>query len=207
MPRWCLGVCSCVPRKETLRLAKLDKSSHWATADGSSGFMSVAITKPTKEIAQSNHSGSHAGTASLPHQKIARTRLGTRSGMEGAAGARLENGRVIPHIPHGVRREPSNRPCEMIYPNRAGRESLAMCNIGSGSLIQTVIETVHELLCRGVGCSHEAAITAWVPPAEKHPCQAEKSFASVETSPVLQQAEIVTGRRAVEGVLFFAHRV
>jgi hypothetical protein len=74
----------------------------------SSGFMSVAITKPTKEIAQSNHSGSHAGTASLPHQKIARTRLGTRSGR--ASGARLENGRVIPHIPHGVRREPSNRP-------------------------------------------------------------------------------------------------
>ena len=102
------GVCSCEPRNETLRLAKLDGSSHWATADGSSGFMSVTIMKPTKEIAQSNHSGSHAGTASLPHQKIARTRLGTRSGR--SSGARLENGRVIPHIPHGVRREPSNRP-------------------------------------------------------------------------------------------------
>jgi hypothetical protein len=132
------GVCCCEPRKETLRLAKLDSSSHRATADGSSGFMSVAITKPTKEIAQSNHSGSHAGTASQPHQKIVRTLLGTRSGR--SSGARLENGRVIPHIPHGVRREPRNRPCQMIYQNRAGRESLAKCNIGSGSLIHTVVE-------------------------------------------------------------------
>jgi hypothetical protein len=101
-------------------------------ANGSSGLISVAITKPTKEISQSNHSGSHAGPASLPDQKIART--------------------LIPHIPHGVRREPSNRPREMILRNRAGRGSLAKFNIGSGSLIQTVIETVHELLCGGVGC-------------------------------------------------------
>jgi hypothetical protein len=203
MPRWCFG--SVLLRAKEGNSTARKVGQHWAPADGSSGFMSVAITKPTKEIAQSNHSGSHAGTASLPHQKIARTRLGTRSGR--SSGARLENGRVIPHIPHGVRREPSNRPCEMIYRNRAGRESLAKCNIGSGSLIQTVIETVHELLCGGVGCPHEAAITAWVPPAEKHPCQAEKSFASVETL-----AGAAAGgnrdRSACSGsVLFCAHRV
>jgi hypothetical protein len=161
MPRWCFRCVLLRAKEETLRLAKLDRSSHGATADGSSGLISVAITKPTKEISQSNHSGSHAGTASLPDRKIARTRLGTRYGR--SSGARLENGIVIPHIPHGVRREPSDRPCEMIRRNRAGRESLAKFNIGSGSLIQTVIETVHELLCGGVGCPPEAAMTAWAP--------------------------------------------
>jgi hypothetical protein len=58
---------------------------------------SVAITKPTKEISQSNHSVSHAGTASPPDRQIARTRLGTRSGR--CSGARLENGRANPAYP------------------------------------------------------------------------------------------------------------
>jgi hypothetical protein len=121
MPRWCFR-CVLLRAKETLRLTKLDRSSHGATANGSSGFVSVAITKPTKVNITIDYSGSHAGTTGLPNQKVARTRLGTRSGR--SSGARLENGRVIPRIPHRVRREPSNRPREMIRRNRAGRESL-----------------------------------------------------------------------------------
>ena len=142
-------VCALASQGGNSTARKVGQMIARGNANGSCGLISVAITKPTKEISQSNHSGSHAGTAGLPNQKVARTLLGTRSGR--SSGARLENGRVIPHIPHGVRREPSNRPCEMIYRNRAGRESLAKCNIGS-SLIQTVIETVRELLCGGVGC-------------------------------------------------------
>jgi hypothetical protein len=46
-PRWCFR-CVLQRAKDTLRLAKLDRSSHGATADGSSGFIPVAITKPTK---------------------------------------------------------------------------------------------------------------------------------------------------------------
>jgi len=42
----------------------------------------------------SNHSGSHAGTAGLPDQKIARTPLGTRSGR--TSGARLREWKSNP---------------------------------------------------------------------------------------------------------------
>ena len=83
MPRWCFRCVLLRAKEETLRLAKLDRSSHGATADGSSGFISVAITKPTKEISQSNHAGSHAGTASLPDQKLRERDLGRD--LEGAA--------------------------------------------------------------------------------------------------------------------------
>jgi hypothetical protein len=89
MPRWCFRCVLLRAKDETLRLAKLDRSSLGATADGSSGFMSVAITKPTKEISQSNHSESYAGAASPPDLKTARTRLGTRSGR--CSGAPLQN--------------------------------------------------------------------------------------------------------------------
>lgn len=50
MPRWCLRCVLSRGKEETLGLAKLDRPSHGATADGSSGFILVAITKPTKEI-------------------------------------------------------------------------------------------------------------------------------------------------------------
>jgi hypothetical protein len=75
MPRWCFRCVLLRAKEETLRLAKLDRSSAERPVDGSSGFISVAIMKPTKELSQSNHSGSHAGTTSLPDQNIARDRV------------------------------------------------------------------------------------------------------------------------------------
>ena len=43
MPRLCFRCVLLRAKEETLRLAKLDRSSHGATADGSSEFISVAL--------------------------------------------------------------------------------------------------------------------------------------------------------------------
>src|SRR5579864_1057317 len=62
MPHEC---AICVPllraKEETLWLAKLDRSSHEATADGSSGSISVAITKPRNAIPTTEPSAARCG--------------------------------------------------------------------------------------------------------------------------------------------------
>jgi hypothetical protein len=87
--RRAMCVPPCEPRRKSLWLAKLARSSHEAIADGSSGFISAAITKPTTQNTQPNDPWSHAESASIPELQRCRLNVG------GLANGPLDHSRRI----------------------------------------------------------------------------------------------------------------
>ena len=61
-------------KEETLRLAKLDRSSREEIANGSSGSISVATTKPRSPTTTTEPSAAQCGSAKIFDKEVARTR-------------------------------------------------------------------------------------------------------------------------------------
>ena len=72
----------CEPRRKYLWLAKLDRSSHGATADGSYGSISAASTKPERHFYNRTIRGSMRETQAYLTRKLRERDLGRD--LEGA---------------------------------------------------------------------------------------------------------------------------